>query len=260
MRESINGLVLSYTSLKESDKFITLLTAEYGKISVYCNHVRNIKKGALTGTMPMQYCRFYLDKKHNGYTMLSADVICSFFDISKDLSAFSLAQYVLDIAKEIAVENNTEAELLSLTLNTLYAIQQGKKPKALIKASFELRVMAQSGYMPDLSGCDHCGGTSGDMYFDIMNGRLICAECMQNMNTDFVTADDLREAVIILRINPTVCRAMRYVLSADKNRLFSYSIPEEDVEELGNACEKFILNHLERGFDTLAFYKEVVSM
>ncbi|MBE6686098.1 MAG: DNA repair protein RecO [Ruminococcaceae bacterium] len=260
MRESIEGLILSQTILKESDKFLTVLTAKYGKISVYANHVRNIKRGSLVYSMPLQYCRFIINRKGDSYNLVSGDVIHSFLDLNDDLVRFSLAQYVLDIARELSVENNDESEMLQLALNTLFMIQKGTLPLPLIKATFEFRAMAQSGYMPELHGCDFCSKDGGEMFLDIMNGRLICNDCQRIRNLGEVQSRDAAESVIVVRISPSMLKGLRYVLSSEAKRIFSYSIAEDELSDYADVCEKYILNHLERGFDTLDFYKEVSSM
>ena len=260
MRESIEGLILSQTILKESDKFLTVLTAKYGKISVYANHVRSIKRGSLAYSMPLQYCRFIINKRNDGYNLVSGDVLHSFLDLNNDLCKFALAQYVLDIAKELSVENNEEGEMLQLTLNTLFMIQKGSSDLKHIKATFEFRAMAQAGYMPELHGCDYCGNDSGEMFLDIMNGRIICTDCQKIRNLGQASTESAGTTVIVVHLTPSMLKGLRYVLSSEPKRIFSYSIAEDELGDYADVCEKYILNHLERGFDTLEFYKEVSAM
>lgn len=260
MRERIEGLILGETVLKESDKFLTVLSAEYGKISVYGSYVRSIKRGSLAYSVPMQYCAFNINKRGDRYYLTDGDVLHSFLDISKDLDSFALAQYVLDVVRELTLENTDEREMLSLALNTLFVIQKGEKPLSLIKATFEFRAMAQSGYMPDLHSCDYCGKNSGEMYLDIMNGRLICTECQKIRNLNESESLDEGTALIMVHLTTSMLKGLRYVLSADPKRLFSYSMAQDELENYADVCEKYILNHLERGFDTLDFYKSVISL
>ncbi|MBE6573943.1 MAG: DNA repair protein RecO [Ruminococcaceae bacterium] len=260
MRESIEGLILCETVVRDSDKFLTVLTAKYGKISVYASHVRNVRRGSLVYSIPMQYCRFNINKKSDKYYLSDGELLHSFLDLSEDLERFALAQYILDIIREITVENNDEGEMLSLALNTLFVLQKGEKPLPLIKATFEFRVMAQAGYMPDLHRCDFCGKETGEMYLDIMNGRLICTDCQRIRNHAEADREDMATAVIMVHITPSMLKGLRYVLSSEAKRIFSYSIAEDELSNYADVCEKYILNHLERGFDTLDFYKTVVTL
>lgn len=260
MLEQIDGLILSDTIVKERDKFLTVLTAEYGRISVYAKNVRSLRRGSLAYTMPFQYCRLEINKRTGGMTLSQGEIIHSFLDISDDLERFALGQYVLDVVKEMTVENADESAMLRLALNTLYMIQQKKKKLTHIKATFEFRAMAQSGYAPDLRGCDFCGGESEEMFFDIMNGRVICRECQKLRNTEGAAELDTGTAVIVMQISSSMLCGLRYVASCEPNRVFSYSIAEDELEDYAAVCEKYILNHLERGFRTLDFYHEVANI
>jgi hypothetical protein len=52
--------------------------------------------------------------------------------------------------------------------------------------------------------------------------------------------------------------AMRYCVQAPAQRLFSFSIKSENSAELFyRAAENYLLNHLERGFETLNFYYKI---
>ncbi len=260
MRKTFEGLILSETQLKEKDKILTVLTADRGRISLYARNVRSLKRGTLAYAMPFQYCRFEVEERTSGMSLINGDVLHSFYDITNDLSSFALGQYVLDVARELTVENEREGEMLRLTLNTLFLIQKGERSLKHIKATFELRAMAQAGYMPELHGCDLCGCEDGEMLFDVMNGVIYCRECQSIRNSGEATAEDAATAVIVLQLTPSMLRGMRYVLSADANRVFSYSIAEDEQDDYSDVCEKYILNHLERGFNTLDFYHEVENM
>ena len=260
MRKTFEGLILSHTVLKERDKILTILTADMGKVSVYASNVRSLKRGSLVYTMPFQFCSFEVECRTGGMTLVKGDVLHSFYDITNDLSAFALGQYILDIARELTVENNNEADMLRLTLNTLYLIQKGERSLQHIKATFEFRAMAISGYMPELHGCDICGCEDGEMLFDVMNGIIYCRECQKIRNMGEAKPVDTGTASIVLQLTPSILKGLRYVLAAEPNRVFSYSIAEDEQDDYSDVCEKYIINHLERGFTTLDFYHEVVNM
>lgn len=259
MRVSIEGLIICETMVGDSDKYLTVLTRE-GKISIYAGHVRNLLRGSLVYAIPMQYCRFIVNKKSDKYYLVEGDVLHSFLDLFDDLEKYTLGYYIMDIIRELTVENSDESAMLSLALNTLFVIQKGEKPRALIKATFEFRAMAQAGYMPDLYSCSFCGKENGEMYLDIMNGRMICPECQSIRNAGEALPEDTGAAMIMVHMTPSVLKGLRYVLSASAKRLFSYSIAEDELDLYADVCEKYTLNHLERGFNSLDFYKSVIAL
>jgi DNA repair protein RecO (recombination protein O) len=69
------------------------------------------------------------------------------------------------------------------------------------------------------------------------------------------------EASILRGLSPSALAALRYIVSAPDGRVFSFEIKDDgETEELAGAAESYILNHLERSFDSLSFYKQVIKM
>ena len=77
--------------------------------------------------------------------------------IRDSLETLALASYFAEVAEASAQEGETCPELLSLLLNCLYALDTLKKPRALVKAVFELRLLCLTGYEPLLDACAVCG-------------------------------------------------------------------------------------------------------
>jgi hypothetical protein len=54
---------------------------------------------------------------------------------------------------------------------------------------------------------------------------------------------------------------LRYIVSAPDKRLFSFTMKDAEEERaLDRATESFLLNQLERDFDTLHFYRSVAEL
>ena len=51
--------------------------------------------------------------------------------------------------------------------------------------------------------------------------------------------------------------AMRYVISAEPKRIFSFEIPDEAQRQMNGVCEAYLLTQLERGFGALDYWKSV---
>ena len=63
----------------------------------------------------------------------------------------------------------------------------------------------------------------------------------------------------ILILSETVCATMRYVISSPLERLLAFRISDEEEMGFELAAEQYLLNHLETGYDTLKFYKDVIK-
>ena len=97
-----------------------------------------------------------------------------------------------------------------------------------------------------------------------MNGRLLCAECLSRQSKLVRTpmvgadADGDREKSVLCAMTPAVTAAVRYVLHAVPERVFSFELADaEDITEFSRTAQTYLLNHLGRGFDSLDFYESV---
>ena len=69
-------------------------------------------------------------------------------------------------------------------------------------------------------------------------------------------ADENEEKSLLLPITPSVLAAMRYAMDAPLSRMLSFKLDGQDeLDMFSRAAEEYLLNHLERGFTSLEFYK-----
>ncbi len=260
MLTEVKALVIRTVDLSEHDKLLTLFTEEHGKITAVANGSRTLKSRYLAAAQLFCYASFVLYQKGDRYWVREVNLIESFFDLRADLSRTALAAYVCEVAGDVVEENAPEPEMLSLTLNTLFAIASGAYPLSRIKAVFELRAAAVLGFCPMLDGCMHCGKNDVALCLDVMNGGLSCADCRASQGILPPPEDeDFRTASILCPLTPGAHAAMRYVVSCPPKRLFAFRVEEEDERLFSVAAEKYLLNQLERGFNTLDFYKQIAT-
>lgn len=263
MQYTTDGLVVREVAVGDSDKMLTLLTPEYGQIGVMAKGSRSAKSRSLAATELYTYGNFEIYEKNDRNWLRSGSVIEGFFDLRNDIEKIALAAYLADIACELTGEGLPSPDMLRMTLNSFYAIAKEKKPRHIIKGVYELRAASRSGYMPDLSGCDLCRKESGDgLYLDVMNGRIICSECMMKRSAHVRPSEEDREhRTILIPLNGSVLAAIRYAIQAPGERMLSFELKGEDENAMfTKAAEEYLLHHLERGFNSLEFYKSLMSM
>lgn len=256
-----DGLVIAETAVGENDKLLTLLTPEYGRIRVSGKGVRSIKSKMMAATQLFSYGNYEIYKKGDFFWLREAYLREAFFGLREDITTLALATYICDLASEMSGPNYAAVDILRLTLNTLYAISKKEKPLSQIKAVYEIRSAGYSGFMPDLSSCISCKKTECDFYYlDVENGCIFCKECAKKKGKflDVPTSEeDLYTAKIICPIDSGALGAMRFALTAKPGRMLSFSLPDESLGYFARGTETYILNHLERGFNSLDFYKSI---
>lgn len=258
MLSQFKGLVLSETPWGENDRLLTVLTAESGKISILLKGGASLKNKASGACQPMCYSEFVTADRGGRPWVREATQIEGFLHIRESLDDTALALYICDVANEVCVENGDEAEMLNLVLNTLYAIGKKLKPRNIIKAAYEMRTAAVCGFSPDLVKCEECGSDNAEvMYLDVMDGVIHCDRCKAKHN---MRAANDGHTMLIMPLEKGMLDAMRYVCYSNARRYLSFDIAEEQKILFSEYCEKYLLNHLDRGFSSLDFYKSLENM
>lgn len=239
------GLVLRVTDYNDHDALLTLLTPNYGKLTVKARGLRRRNSPLIAPCQLLAYGAYTLFEYKGMYTVNEASSIELFQNLRKDITKLSLGTYFCQVTEVLSQEDLPNPELLSLTLNCLHAVSALDLPENTVKAVFELRSACLAGYMPDISGCHNCGSETPDR-FDISAGRLECSSCRS------YDSDGLR-----LPVNPGILAAMRYIAFCDPKKLFAFQLGEENMAELSHLTEAYLTTQLERGFSTLDFYKSL---
>lgn len=260
MHYTLDGLVVREMAWGENDKRIVLLTANRGRVSVLAKGARSMRSKYMNAIQLFTYGNYEITER-NGYAWLGgASITEAFFEIRNDIEKLSLASYIVDMAGELTGEEEPAEGILRLTLNTLFAIAKEFKPMTQIKATYELRAMADSGYLPDLSGCGLCGHDRADcMYLDVMNGILKCADCLSRLGARDVTMeDDPRTNLILVPADMDTLAAARYIMEAPIEKVLSVRLPITVQEQLSKMGEAFAVHHLEKRLASLDFYHDVM--
>lgn len=240
------GLVVRVTPYNDTDAILSVLTPNYGKLTVKARGLRRKNSSLIAPCQLLAYADFTLFEYRNMYTINEAHSIELFSALRKDLQKLSLGSYFAQAAETMSQEDLPNPELLSLVLNCLYALSKLNVPETMVKAVFELRSACLSGYTPDLYGCYRCGCENPDR-FDISEGRLECVPCRDPSSTG-----------LRMPVTPGVLDAMRYICNCDSRKLFSFSASVETLESLSYLTESYLSTQLERGFSALDFYKTLL--
>jgi len=262
---TVDGLVLRAQNYGENDRLITVLTSD-GKMTVIAKGARSLKSKIKNLTEPFVYANFELNQKGGAIPWIKGgSSIEIFYSLREDVEKLFLATYICDVANELSGERVDSADMLRLTLNTLFAIMNGIRPLSQIKGVFEIRASAMSGYAPNLDYCEDCMHSELDeCYFDVMNGAIVCSECLnergrivkKNLSLAY---DDIRERSVLLPLNASTLASIRYALHSPSEKMLSFALTEEnDLKSFSKACEEYLLHHLGHGFDSLELYYSIL--
>ena len=240
------GLVLRVTAYNDRDALLTLLSPNHGKLTVKARGLYRKNSPLTAPCQLLAYGEFTLFEYKSMYIINEANAVELFTSLRRDLQKLSLGTYFAQVAELLSQEDMPNPELLSLTLNCLYALSKMDVSELLVKAVFELRGACLAGYAPDLYGCHRCGNPFPDR-FDLTEGRLECSHCRNHSSTG-----------IRMPVTGGVLETMHYITTCDAKKLFSFTAGSETLEQLSSITESYLTTQLERGFSTLDFYKSLL--
>ena len=247
MLTTLKGLVLRERSLGENDKFLDILTDSDGLLEVAAKGVKKQNSKNASVSQSFCYATYCLSESKGRYILNSAEPIRTFYDISRDIEKFSLANYFADMTLYVATQEKPNNEVLRLILNSLHFLSLGNRENLLLKAIFELRLMSEIGLVPNLIGCCECLKYSAPyMHFDLKGGRLFCEECVGSRN--------LKDVEIL---DSKLLHYIRFIALTDTKMLFNLNVPKEYLSPLSNITERYAEIQLDKHFSTLDFYKSM---
>ena len=232
-------------SVGENDRLVTLFTRDYGIIRAFAAGAKSIKSKKGAATSLLTYGSFTILKKKETYKIYEATPVRLFFGVGSEIDVLSLAQYFCELCGVLVASGIPDGEFLRLILNSLHFLTKEKRYTPLIKAITELRAAALAGYMPNLVACGGCGKFEDDiMYFDVRDGKLLCAECKSQTGG-------------LIPLDRTILSAMRHIVYSEFSRLYSFTVPEESANRLSEITGKYITIQTDHRFAALDFYNTV---
>ena len=150
MKTSTKGLVIREQTIGESDRLVTLLTADWGLVRAFVRGAKQTKSRLASSTSLFAYSEFSLYRGRDAFVVDNATPIEVFFNLRKDIVKLALAQYFAQLSFELAAEEQPAAEMLSVILNSLHLLCNSDKDLRIIKSAVELRLLSLGGYMPNI--------------------------------------------------------------------------------------------------------------
>lgn len=239
------ALVIKEQSVGESDRLVTLLTSDLGIIKAFVKRAKLVRSRLNAATSLFAYSDMVLYRGKSSYNVNSAEPIEMFFNLRRDIERLALAQYIAELSGELLTAEQPNEELIRLVLNAFHLLCTGKRKHMQIKAVFEIRALSLTGYMPSPIACESCGTYETDpMFFDAEEGKLYCSSC----KTDGLYPLSLRAVT-----------ALRLICFGEIVKVFSFTLPDEDLAMLSDAAQRYTLGIIGRTPGTLEFYKGLLK-
>ncbi|MDQ2651226.1 MAG: DNA repair protein RecO [Actinomycetota bacterium] len=188
-----DGIVLRTHKLAESDRIVSILTRQHGKVRAVAKGVRKTKSkfGARLEPPTHLALQFYEGRELDIVTQ--AETIDHFRSIRDDLDRLTRGVSMLEAADQLLLDREPNPAMYQMLVGALRALAGNSGP--LVVAGFFLKVLALEGYGATVEACVECGRPDDLVSFDPDSGGARCAD---HRRGPLLSADALRLVGAIL--------------------------------------------------------------
>ena len=174
------AIILRTRSYGESDKIVTFLTDDAGKLTGIAKGAKNSRRRFANCLDPFTRVRVHF-RTREGASMVfleSCDLLRPAGPLT-DPTKFAYGSYLVELVDQLTSEAHPVRELYNLLAEGLDELQHGKATAAFLRI-FELRLLHHAGYGPQLQRCMRCDRpvlAAERAFFDPADGSIVCAAC-----------------------------------------------------------------------------------
>lgn len=183
--ERTPAVVLRTRPHGESDKIVTFLTRDWGKVTGIAKGAKRSRRRFVNVLEPFTHVwlRFRPSRADELAFILGCELIQAFRRPSQDLRRFALASYLAELSDVMVAGREAGHEVYTLLVGSLSTLETRSEIPVLFQSAFELRLLAEVGYAPNLADCPVCGRaashpqTDASLPFSPGLGGLLCPRC-----------------------------------------------------------------------------------
>ena len=235
------AIIIKKTKLGEADRILTLYTPDLGKIQGVAKGVRR-PKSKLAGHLELlTHSLVSLARGRNLDTITGSQTINSFLPLKSDLWLTSYALYTTELVNQFTADHIENHPLFQLLLETMGQLCQADN-KELTLRYFELHLLNEVGYRPQLQQCVSCHITLEPTanLFCASIGGLLCPNCGPNQSFTYP-----------LSVNAQ--KVLRLLQSSDYTTVNRLKMDPELSHELEKAMNGYLKYLLEREVKSAAW-------
>ena len=172
------AVVLRQRRIGDADKICVLFTPKYGRIEAIAKGVRRPRSRLAGHVEPLTKTTLLIASGRTLDIITQAQSITSYPNIHGDIDRLSRALYVSEMIDRFTDTVDDVESLYSLLIHTLERISSTRNVDLPIRW-FEMQMLIDQGYHPELMKCVHCQialGLSGNA-FSAQSGGVLCSTC-----------------------------------------------------------------------------------
>lgn len=220
--KKLEAIVIDEANYSESSKILNLYTKDLGIISVISKGCRKIKSPLRIVSTKLIYGDFIISYKPSGLsTLINADIADNFKNILTDIKKISFASYILELASQVAKQNN-DIEIFEILISCLKKINEEFDPE-IITLICELKYLKYLGIDISLDSCSICGDKDNIITLSVDKGGYICNNCYENE----------------MIVSSKALKVIRMFYYVDIDKISKIKLSDKTIKEISKFLEEY---------------------
>jgi DNA repair protein RecO (recombination protein O) len=243
-----DAIVLRRLDYGETDRIVTLLTREHGKLAAIAKGARR-GKSRVSGSLDL-FARstMMLAKGRNLDVVAQVERRGDARHIAGDLQRTAYACLVAEIIDKVLEDRHPVDEIFELVDSTLQQLNMVERSPRADTLWFLMRILDTLGYQPQLQDCPGCGAPLPEAkgWFSPLLGGVLCDRCAAHDQAgSFVSVNSLK----VLRL-----------MAAGQAELYDrLRLTPDLLNEIEQALEGQLEYHLDRRLKSIDFIRTIRS-
>ncbi len=241
------AIIIKKIKLGEADRILTLYTPHRGKIQAVAKGIRR-PRSKLAGHLELlTHSLVSLARGRNLDTITGSQTINSFLPLKSDMLLTSYGLYATELVEQFTADHIENYPLFQLLLETLQQLcQAGNNDLAL--RYFELHLLNQVGYRPQLQQCVSCRQPLQPTTNAFCSGAggMLCPDCYPSQP-------------LTRLISVNALKVLRFLQSSDYNTVAKLKMNRNLSHELETVMRDYVKYLLEREVKSVAWLDTLKS-
>ncbi len=246
----VEAIILKRTDFGEADRLLTLLTPNLGKWRAIAKGARKPSSRKSGHVELFSHSTLLLAKGRDLDIITQAETIETFMPLRSSLERLGYAYYLGELVDRFSEEGNENLPLFDLLLHALRWLVDESIPADLLARFFELRLLQNVGYRPQLFHCVNCGVPIEPMenLFSAEAGGMIDPICRETQR------DKMAELGWDIRpISLNALKVLRFLQTREFETVRVLQLSPEVLVEVESLMHHYISHHLERKLKSVDF-------
>jgi DNA repair protein RecO (recombination protein O) len=239
---SSEAIILRARSYGESDRIVTFLTGDAGKLTGIAKGAKNSKRRFANCLNPFTRVRVHYKAPRLGTTLAFMDS-CDLLrpvTVLAEPAKLAYASYLVELVDQLTEEGHPVQEIYRLLDSGLDTLERGPATAAFLRG-FEMQLLCDAGYEPQLLQCGRCRNAVGEAaaaYLDTVQGTVICTNCRDSNQR-------------LLQIGGASLTALEGLKRGELPTLSERRLSRETADEVAQLMGHLLAQHLPRPLRSL---------